>query len=152
MGRITGVRGDTVVREPDLVGDQAQSSADTANELLVNELVNLSSKTFDESRPVDEYQSLAAATAVEVLPEYEMDELIECIIIVSTRSDFKTPTLNTLTLQLGNRTWTFTASEDGLVLINGMRMRLSRHDRRYLTQSVSGPLSLELTGHADMRG
>jgi hypothetical protein len=152
MGRITGTRGDTVIRQPDIVGDQSQDSSDTANELMATQLVNLAAKTIDLSRPVDEYQSAAAALTLEVIPEYEMDELIECIVIVSTRSDFKTPTLNTITLQLGNRTWTFSASENGLMVINGMNMRLSRHDRRILTQTVSGALSLELTGHADMRG
>src|SRR5271166_3431456 len=86
MGRITGVRGDTVVRQSDtnVVGDQSQSSADAANEILVNELVNLSSKTFDSSRPVDEYQSATSALTLEVIPEYEMDELIESIVIVAS--------------------------------------------------------------------
>lgn len=83
MGRITGVRGDVVVRTPDVVGDKSQSSEDAANELLVNELVNLASKTFDTSRPVDEGNSVTSATTLEVLPEYEMDELIESIVIVA---------------------------------------------------------------------
>jgi hypothetical protein len=158
MGRITGVRGDTVVRQSDtdVVGDQSQSSADAANEILVNELVNLASKTFDTSRPVDEYNSVTSATTLEVLPEYEMDELIECIIInaYGWQGSATTGTANVVTLQLGRRLWyiNMSYSTGGMVVLNGMNLRLDRSERRIITQTVAGPLSLELMGHADMQG
>jgi hypothetical protein len=270
MGRITGVRGDTVVREPSVVGDQNGTSAEHAQEILANELVNLAAKTFDTSRPVDEYQSVTSALTLEVLPEYEMDELIEAIVVVanpfttsaanpgsqnqsngtvgtqatpaagttitsqavgagtytvqwSVQISTATATLannfglyngatlvatsmnslavgtypqppvtmvlsagatiaikaiasettatyvaqlittlaqtpgnvavpNVVTLQLGRRLWNIQMSDSGIVTIDGLGLRLNRNERRVLTQTVAGPLSLELTGHADMSG
>lgn len=80
MGRITGTRGDTVVREPDVVGEQQGDP----NDLLISQLGNLAAKTFDSSRPVDEYQTTQGnLTTLEVLPEYEMDEFIEDLVVVA---------------------------------------------------------------------
>ena len=229
MGRITGTRGDTVVREPDVVGEQQGDP----NDLLINQLGNLAAKTFDTSRPVDEYQTTQGnITTIEVLPEYEMDEFIEAIIVVapaygagpvpatpnsgsvlatgvaqqnvnsypvqvvigangatitavvvngitvgvaagtytvpaygaiSVSYTVSTPTwvwsnagglyvVNACTLQLGNRYLYFNTSPSGLFYIDGLGIRLDRHDRRYLTSTVAGPLYLGLTGHADMMG
>ena len=84
MGRITGVRGDTVVRTPPLTEDETGSSTDRAQEMMANELVNLTSKTIDLSRPVHEYQNTpSGATQLEVIPEYSMNEIIESIIITA---------------------------------------------------------------------
>lgn len=226
MGRITGIRGDTVVREPDMVDSHPGTSEEHAQEILANELINLAAKTFDTSRPVDEYQSVSSATTLEVLPEYEMDELIEAIVIVanpfvsgpvpsqpavpaSTVAQQNTnaypvtvvisagtitavvvngitvgaaagtytvpafgaisitysvaPTWlwsnaggsyvqNVVTLQLGRRSWNIQMSDAGVYTFTGLALRLNRNERRVVTQTVAGPLSLELTGHADMSG
>lgn len=232
MGRITGIRGDTVVREPDMVDSHPGTSEEHAQEILVNELINLAAKTFDTSRPVDEYQSVSSALTLEVLPEYEMDELIEAVVIVanpfvsgpapttpnsgsvlatgvaqqnvntypvqvviaangatitavvvngitvgtgagtytvpafgaiSVSYTVATPTWvwsnaggsyvqNVVTLQLGRRSWNIQMSDAGVYTFTGLALRLNRNERRVVTQTVAGPLSLELTGHADMSG
>lgn len=226
MGRITGVRGDTVIREPDMVDSHPGTSEEHAQEILANELINLAAKTFDTSRPVDEYQSVSSATTLEVLPEYEMDELIESIVVVANpfvsgpvpsqpaipastvaQQNVNTypvtvvisagaitavvvngitvgtaagtytvpasgsisitysvaPTWvwsnggglyvpNVITLQLGRRSWAFSMSGAGFIQLDGLALRLNRNERRVATQVVAGPLSLELTGHADMSG
>jgi hypothetical protein len=233
VGRISTATDDTVVRQPAVVGNQPTTSQDHAQELLQNELVNLAAKVFDESRPVDEYQSVSSALTLEVLPEYEMDELIEAILIIgnafvagpvpstpnsgsvlatgvaqqnvntypvqvvigangatitnvsvngitvgtaagtytvpafgaiSVTYSVATPTWawtnaggsyvgNVVTLQLGRRSWVINLGLTGGVYnFNGLKLRLNRNERRVLTQTVAGPLSLELTGHADMSG
>jgi hypothetical protein len=237
VGRISTATDDTVVRQPAVVGNQPTTSQDHAQEILQNELVNLAAKVFDSSRPVDEYQSVTGATQLEVLPEYEMDELIESITIVANPTQagpanpvpttpnsgsvlasgvaqqntntypvsvvigangatitnvsvngitvgtaagtytvpafgaisvtytVATPTWvwsnasgtpatipNVVTLQLGRRLWNFSVSGSGLIHLDGIGLRLNRNERRIVTQPVSGPLSLELTGHADMSG
>jgi hypothetical protein len=233
MGRITSTRGDQVIRQPDVVGEHAETSQEHANELIVNELINLAAKTVDLSRPVDEYRSVSGnVLSLEVLPDYELDELIETIIItanpyvsgpapstpnsgsvlatgvaqqntntypvqvvisangatitnvsvngitvgtaagtytvpafgsISVAYTVATPTWvwtnagglyvpNTVVLQLGDRVWNITMPPWGVWSQDGMRLRLARHDRRIVTQSVSGPLTLNLCGHADMAG
>jgi hypothetical protein len=263
MGRIVGVRGDTVIREPDVVGDHSGNSEDHAQEILKNELINLAAKTFDASRPVNEYQSVSSATSLEVLPEYEMDELIEAIVVVANpyqttiatsgtttgttgtnpaalsiitsqalaagtytvawtaqlggtpsaadannfglylgttqvaaslngivaTTPYPQPTVtivvpvgggtvsvkniaqpggtptytaqltitqqliaNVVTLQLGRRLWNLSMAPNGIIELDGLALRLNRNERRIATQGPAGPLSLELTGHADMSG
>jgi hypothetical protein len=227
MGRITGTRGDVVVREPSIVSDQSGDSSDVAQALIANELVNLTAKTVDLSRPVDEYRSVTGnVTTLEILPDYEMDELIEAIIIIANPTQpgpapvqpavpattvaqqnvnsypvqvvisangatitavivngitvgvlagtytvpaygaismtytVATPTWvwtdlgtipNVVTLQLGDRVWAIPMGF-GIWSQEGLKLRLARHDRRIVTQPVAGPLSLNLTGHADMSG
>jgi hypothetical protein len=226
VGRITNADEDTVIRQPAVVGNQRTTSQDHAQEILANELVNLAAKVFDASRPVDEYQSVSSALTLEVLPEYEMDELIEAIVIVanpftsgpvpsqpsvpastvaqqnvntypvqvvisagtitavvvngitvgSAAGTYTVPAFgsisitysvaptwvwsnagglyvpNVVTLQLGRRSWAFSMSGAGFIQLDGLSLRLNRNERRVVTQPVAGPMSLELTGHADMSG
>lgn len=80
MGRITGTRGDTVIREPDMVPDKPYDPQD----VIADEVRNLVAKTIDLSRPVDEYQNTQGnITTIETLPDYELDELIESIVVVA---------------------------------------------------------------------
>jgi hypothetical protein len=143
--RITGTRGDQVIREPDFVPEPTTNAAEVAQQKIIAELSNLATQLFDTSRPVDEYQSLAYTTSVEVLPEFELDELIETIIIVATAAA-------TITIQLGNRNWAAVIPAQGFIEFDHMKLRLSRHDRRIFTLGSAGPLSVELMGHADTRG
>ena len=262
MGRITGVRGDQVIREPDFVPDPSGSASDIAEQKMLSYLSDIATRTFDESRPVDEYQSVSNALTMEVLPEFEMDELIETITIAAKPYSSGTPvdlssgvvgqkanvsagdvitgatispaagvyncqwavdnsaavgidnnlglyngtTLvatamcakalgtyvqaplsinvasgnavtvkalaadatgtynaaivltaipqpNVVTLVLGRRSWAIDMSAwGGVFSVNGLKLRLDRNERRTITQTVAGPLSIELTGHADTRG
>lgn len=114
------------------------------------QLQNLAVMSADHSRPVDEYQSqtLVAETtnnSLELQPQYEVPELIECIIITGPTGAF--------TLQLGDRTWNLVMPATQCMTIGApMRLLLSRNDRRVLTSAVTGEWTLELTGHADTRG
>ncbi len=146
MGRITGQRGDVVVRQPDMVPDPTGDSQDKAQEIIANELVNLASKVVDLSRPFDEYQYAGGAvTTLEVLPEYEVDEIVEAIFIAA-------PASATVALQLGNWTANLVMPDSAYILIAPIAFRLSRHDRRVITLGSGGICSLRLTGHADMSG
>jgi hypothetical protein len=153
LARITTVRGDQVVREPDFVpgADRPppEGFQDVAQGLILKELRNVASQLFDTSRPVDEYQSFTAVPTghltVEVQPEYEVDELIETIIIVATPAA-------TVAIQLGNRFWSIVIPATGVVTFENMKMRLGRSDRRLFTLGAAGALSVELMGHADTMG
>lgn len=263
MGRITGARGDQVIREPDFVAESDASNTEIAQAKMLSYLGDLATRTFDESRPVDEYQSATSTTSLEVLPEFELDELIESIVVVanpyttmpgnpgqsssvttakaapgagdvvttltpgagiytvnwsvspaggahannfglyndttliatsnnpvtagtylqpqvtvvmaagktlttkailadagvtytattSLSSVASVPVGNLVTIAIGHRSWVVDMSAWGGVLqVKGMKMRLSRQERRIFTQTVAGPLSVEMTGHADTRG
>jgi hypothetical protein len=143
--RITGVRGDQVIREPDFVPEPTTDATQVAQQRIISELHNIAAQLFDTSRPVDEYQSFAYTTTVEVLPEFELNELIETIIIVATPAA-------TVAIQLGNRFWNVVIPAQGYVEFNHMKLRLDRSDRRVFTLGAAGPISVELMGHADTRG
>lgn len=146
MGRITGQRGDVVVRQSDMVPDLPTDSQDKAQEIIASELVNLASKTVDLSRPFDEYQYAGGAVStLEVLPEYEVNEIVQAIFIAA-------PASATVALQLGNWTANLVMPASAFILIAPVAFRLSRHDRRIITLGSSGICSLRLTGHADMSG
>lgn len=262
------MRGDQVVREPDIVASPSGDFEEVQSGRIAAELQNVANQLFDTSRPVDEYQSTSSALSLEVLPEYEIDELIDTIVISANeiqggtpRAQFQSATtvgttganptakttvtsqaltagfytvswscmltgtllaaddnnfglyngttlvaqsmsghvastpyvqpavnviiptggatlsieniaqpgnasvyvgqltttfqgiLNVVTLQLGQRLWYITMDDyGGTFVLQGMGLRLSRHDRRIVSQPVAGPLSFELMGHADTRG
>lgn len=131
MGRITGVRGDVVVREtPFVVDDDGPISPEfirAATARIYGELDNIARMTFDSSRRVDEYQTvLGNITQLEVLPDYEMSEIIYAIIIGA-------PPFSVCQLQLGNRYLQITLDATGLRIISNVGFQLDRHDRRVLT-------------------
>jgi len=267
MGRITGVRGDTVIRQPSFVSGTDDPPPEEFEQVaqwrIVREIQALADKTFDESRQVDEYRYITGnITTLEILPDYEVDELIEAIVIVAnpyqntgassvttvgttaanpaagttvtsqalaagsytvgwtaqlggttvaadtnnfglylgatllatslngivsgtpypqptsivvvpsggatlaikniaqpggvsdtytgqlTTSVLLTP--NVVSVQLGDRYFNVTMPPAGVWAQDGLRLRLSRRDRRIVTQPTAGPLALNLTGHADM--
>ena len=131
MGRITGVRGDVVVREtPFVVDDDGPISPEfirTAVARIYGELDNIARMTFDESRRVDEYQTvLGNITQLEVLPDYEMGEIIHTIVIGA-------PPFSVCQLQLGNRYLQITMDATGLRVLAPVGFQLDRHDRRILS-------------------
>jgi hypothetical protein len=131
MGRITGVRGDVVVREtPFVVDDEGPLTPEFirhAIRRIYGELDNIARMTFDESRRVDEYQTiLGNVTSLEVLPDYEMSEVIVSIVIGA-------PPFSVCQLQLGNRYLQITIDQTGLRVITPVAYQLDRRDRRILT-------------------
>ncbi|MFZ0227396.1 MAG: hypothetical protein WAL41_10725 [Mycobacterium sp.] len=142
MGRITGTRGDVVIREPDVVGE---GNDDVPNSILANQLNNLAAKTVDKSRPVDEYQSkVPGGSTLEILPEYELDEIIDSIVLIGTPTD-------TVAMQIGNFFATITLPTSGVVSLQGLGWRIQRNDRRLFTPT-SDTLAVRMSGHADMQG
>lgn len=102
----------------------------------------------DKSRPVDTYrpQSLIAdsETVITVLPAFEINEVIESIIVSGPPS--------AVTLQLGDRVWPLTIPASGILVIAPIALRLGRNDTRQLVAAVAGDYTFELMGYADNRG
>jgi hypothetical protein len=144
MGRMTSVQGDRVVRAPIFVADEQdpQSSSDVHEVRMADLLADIADKTYDDTRRVDEYQDGGSVTTLEVLPIFELPEVIESIII--------TAPAGAVTLQLGNRSWALTIPAAGILVISPIAIRLNRHDRRVLTSASAVAMSLELMGYADV--
>jgi hypothetical protein len=115
---------------------------------LHEQIASLAKMAQDNSRPVDEYTPQTLSTEAESLiyvqPDWDMDELIESVVIVGPPGNVQ--------LQLGDRTWPLTIPATGFIVIAPIAMRLSRSDNRFLTASAAGNYTVELMGHADNRG
>jgi hypothetical protein len=158
VGRITSVgRGDQVISVPPVIGDDLANLAPAefaiqANARIFNELHNIATQLFDNSRPVYEYRFvpgglLTGPNVVEVLPEFEMPEIIEALIIAA-------PPYATLTIQLGERIIPMTMNASGVQLVSPQAIRLDRHDRRILTltggsQPINGTSNVTTNSVAD---
>jgi hypothetical protein len=146
MGRITGVRGDRPIFGPTFVADEQQPPdqefVDNANLRMLDLLADVADKTYDDTRRVDEYQDGGSVTIIEVLPVFELPEVITSIIIIAPAG--------AVTLQLGNRIWALTVQAQGYLVMANIGIRLNRHDRRILTCASAQAMSLELMGYADV--
>jgi hypothetical protein len=88
MGRITSVRGDFPIRQPVTVPDAdippSEDFQEVQNIRMLDELRNIANQLYDTSRSVDEYRYITGnITSLEILPDYELGEFIESMIIVA---------------------------------------------------------------------
>lgn len=120
---------------------------------LRNQVEKIARMVVDQSKRVDEYQvqtltieaDATVTNPLEVLPVFEVGEIIESIIVTGPAGAF--------TLQLGDRVWNLVMPASQFFFIGApMGMMLSRNDRRLLSSSVAGEWTLELMGRADTRG
>jgi hypothetical protein len=141
VGQVTEVK--------DISADPSKAFLLAANAKIGAELHDLATQLFDHSHPVDELQSTesgGSALSIECLPEYEVNEMINSIIVCA-------PPAAAVTLQLGYRYMSLVMPATGVIYLGGpLGLRLDRNDRRILTSGTAGPLLLELTGYADVRG
>lgn len=144
------IRNEPKVGTPDLEIDAASRYQLIALARVEKHLGGIARQLEDRTKPVDEYQVNAIYSAteliasVEVLPQFEISEQIQSVLITG-------PVNTGCTLQLGDRSMSLATDATGKIVIAPVAFLLTRNDRRILTSQTPGSWTLELMGYADAR-
>jgi hypothetical protein len=144
------VRNEPKTGTPDM--DTTPPNVYTFNQLarIERNLGAIARKISDRTKPVDEYEVNAvysaaeSLTTVEVLPQFEISELITSVLVTG-------PPSTAFTLMLGDRQFGLLTDASGKLTLAPVGFLLDRSMRRVLTSATAGNWTLELMGHADAR-